>query len=294
MQCSRIILLYQFIVLITALFQTVSHYIADGNEIILWHKDNFSSKFDEFHYRSYLVTIDISEFNKSSIIKTGIPSHSTKSRLFLDLLDFIARLSRIGWRFTMSSKSANYGEMRFFPTERELSSPQIPFLLHQTWKNDQISTHSMDAVHCKAKIDIFAKDFLHILWTDADISEFILIYYPQYDDYYKKLNMNIKRADMARYLILYKYGGVYLDLDIELKHPLNELLISNTFNGETNKNAEACRTEFFSYKSKEFEENKQPFAGNALFGSIPNHDEIIGKMIKHMMEFKHQKVKFLL
>jgi mannosyltransferase OCH1-like enzyme len=31
--------------------------------------------------------------------------------------------------------------------------------------------------------------------------------------------MNIKRADFSRYLIVLKYGGLYIDLDMALKGP---------------------------------------------------------------------------
>jgi len=44
-----------------------------------------------------------------------------------------------------------------------------------------------------------------------------------------------------------------------------------------------------SYKSKEFEMNRQPFAGNALFAAKPQ-SEIVAAVIKHAMTFKDQKV----
>ena len=36
-------------------------------------------------------------------------------------------------------------------------------------------------------------------------------------------------SDVARLLILYKYGGVYLDTDVELLKPLEEKLLERTF-----------------------------------------------------------------
>eukprot|EP01035_Chromulina_nebulosa_P022986 gene22986-29781_t len=36
--------------------------------------------------------------------------------------------------------------------------------------------------------------------------------------------MNIKRADVARYLLLLQFGGVYMDLDMELKGPIHPIL----------------------------------------------------------------------
>src|SRR5205085_756740 len=48
-----------------------------------------------------------------------------------------------------------------------------------------------------------------ITWTDADIARLELSK-PALD----RFSSNISRADLARYEILYKFGGLYLDCDI--------------------------------------------------------------------------------
>lgn len=69
----------------------------------------------------------------------------------------------------------------------------IPPVLHQMWKTKDVSTHSKDAVQNTRLISRFAPDFLHVLWTDAEIIEFISLRYPHLLQYYKLLNLNIKR-----------------------------------------------------------------------------------------------------
>lgn len=73
-------------------------------------------------------------------------------------------------------------------------------------------------------------------------------------------------SDVARLLILYKYGGVYLDTDVELLKPLEEKLLERTFfifeNGRTIatglgmgtvKNNETVKALLDNYRSTHFE-----------------------------------------
>ena len=43
-------------------------------------------------------------------------------------------------------------------------------------------------------------------------------------DCYNKLNIIVAKVDFWRYLVLYKYGGVYLDMDSSIERPLHELI----------------------------------------------------------------------
>lgn len=48
--------------------------------------------------------------------------------------------------------------------------------------------------------------------------------YPDFYKTYKSYKYHIQRCDAFRYLVLYKYGGVYLDMDIICKKKLNNFL----------------------------------------------------------------------
>jgi len=56
-------------------------------------------------------------------------------------------------------------------------------------------------------------DYEYKLWTPTDVNE-ILEDYSNYKPMYENVRFPIQKVDIMRFLILHKYGGVYLDLDI--------------------------------------------------------------------------------
>eukprot|EP00597_Dinobryon_sp_UTEXLB2267_P009612 CAMPEP_0170088068 /NCGR_PEP_ID=MMETSP0019_2-20121128/22403_1 /TAXON_ID=98059 /ORGANISM="Dinobryon sp., Strain UTEXLB2267" /LENGTH=227 /DNA_ID=CAMNT_0010306063 /DNA_START=316 /DNA_END=999 /DNA_ORIENTATION=+ len=73
----------------------------------------------------------------------------------------------------------------------------------------------------------------------------------QYQSLYEGLNLNIKRADLARYLLLLKFGGLYMDLDIQLKSDILPIF-SQLENAKAN-SSHTNASLFITYISKEFE-----------------------------------------
>lgn len=69
----------------------------------------------------------------------------------------------------------------------------------------------------------------HRLWTDDSISAFISEIYPQFLDLFDGYAQPICRTDLARYLILAHFGGVYADLDCRCLKPLAPLLDGRSF-----------------------------------------------------------------
>merc|ERR1712096_114124 len=59
--------------------------------------------------------------------------------------------------------------------------------------------------------DIFT-NWTHRLWREKDIDE-LLEYYPKIEKIYRYEKALHGKADIARYLILYSYGGLYVDAD---------------------------------------------------------------------------------
>ena len=64
----------------------------------------------------------------------------------------------------------------------------------------------------------------HWFWSEGQARRLIGRKYPQYLDLYDQYPYKINRADVRRYFIMYEYGGVYADLDVESLRPLDELL----------------------------------------------------------------------
>jgi len=55
------------------------------------------------------------------------------------------------------------------------------------------------------------------LWHDEDIEPMVRAVVPQHAERILAMRSPVERNDMVRYAILWKYGGVYADLDIELR-----------------------------------------------------------------------------
>jgi mannosyltransferase OCH1-like enzyme len=126
----------------------------------------------------------------------------------------------------------------------------IPKIIHQTWKTSDIP------LKCRKWVESWKKlhpDYEYKLWTDNDNRELIKKHYPKFLRIYDNYNHGIYRADIARYIIIYHYGGLYVDLDFECLKNMDKLLKDNT-----------C---FFAYEPAEHFINGKPKICNALFAS---------------------------
>jgi mannosyltransferase OCH1-like enzyme len=94
----------------------------------------------------------------------------------------------------------------------------IPKLIHQTWKTDDIPKKHRPFVN---KVKTLNPEWSYKLWTDRDNDEFVKSEFPEFHRVFTGFSKNIMRADVIRYLIMYKIGGVYLDLDYEVLKPFN-------------------------------------------------------------------------
>jgi hypothetical protein len=70
-------------------------------------------------------------------------------------------------------------------------------------------------------------EYEYRLHDDNDILDFIKKDFPDYLEGYKKIKYGASKADLWRYLIIYKYGGVYADIDCRCINPLREWIDPN-------------------------------------------------------------------
>jgi mannosyltransferase OCH1-like enzyme len=72
-------------------------------------------------------------------------------------------------------------------------------------------------------------DYKYTLVTEESyIDKFVNDNFPgEIANSYNKLNILVAKIDFWRYLTLYKYGGVYLDMDSEINYPLKDLIKEN-------------------------------------------------------------------
>lgn len=96
----------------------------------------------------------------------------------------------------------------------------IPRIIMQTWKNKDVPNHWKISPE---SVKTMMPDWQHILLTDDDNLQFVKDHFPDFLPYYKAFPYAIQRADAIRYMWLYKYGGIYMDLDFEVLKPLDHL-----------------------------------------------------------------------
>src|SRR5665213_1678332 len=89
----------------------------------------------------------------------------------------------------------------------------IPRIIHQTVPDkNNMRPEFRDNV---SRLQSLNKNWEHRLYDDQEIRDFIVDSYgSETIDYYERINplYGAARADFFRYLLLYKFGGVYLDI----------------------------------------------------------------------------------
>jgi mannosyltransferase OCH1-like enzyme len=98
---------------------------------------------------------------------------------------------------------------------------KIPRIIHQIWVGQNpLPKKSKEFIK---KIKELHPTFEYRLWGNTDITphNFVNI------DYINKTDSYAQKADIMRYEILYNYGGIYLDIDMEVLKNLEPLLTHN-------------------------------------------------------------------
>ncbi len=100
------------------------------------------------------------------------------------------------------------------------SPATIPKIIHQTWKDTQVPDRWRDYVDSWKRLH---PHWEYRLWTDKDARCFIAEHHREFLARFDAYPLNIQRADAIRYFVLYKYGGLYVDMDVESLRPIDEL-----------------------------------------------------------------------
>jgi inositol phosphorylceramide mannosyltransferase catalytic subunit len=134
----------------------------------------------------------------------------------------------------------------------------IPRIIHQTWKSHDLP---LPLARFAARWRALHPEYEYRLWTDADNDALVRQEFPQYYSLYRSFSREIYRADLARCLYLWRFGGVYIDLDVEPLRPLDEFLASY---GDCVLGAEPV-----AHAQKR--RGKATMACNAILASVPDH-----------------------
>ncbi len=85
----------------------------------------------------------------------------------------------------------------------------IPRIIHQTWRDRRIPE---GLGYPKSWIDC-NPDWTYRFWADEDLLSFFRTERPDLLDLYLSYPKGVQRADLARYCLLERYGGLYADID---------------------------------------------------------------------------------
>lgn len=102
----------------------------------------------------------------------------------------------------------------------------FPHIIHQIWLQgvDNIPEKYYQNI---AEIKKHQSKWEYILWDDIKIINLLRSNKEWLDTYYKLEYLHHK-VDFARYIILYVYGGAYIDMDAKIIKPLDEIINKNS------------------------------------------------------------------
>ena len=113
---------------------------------------------------------------------------------------------------------------RFQRKIRTISYSQtlIPLLIHQTYK-----TNNLNEIACFKRTWISTWLYLnplyrHSIYNDSQMNDIASTFGLQIYNAFLKLPLTVQRTDLFRYMVLYKYGGTYADIDTSCLRPIND------------------------------------------------------------------------
>ena len=98
----------------------------------------------------------------------------------------------------------------------------IPKNIFQSWITKELHPEIQRRVDRMLELN---PTYKHEIYTDSEISEFVNTNYPgKISECFNRLTVPVAKVDFWRYLVLYKHGGVYVDLDSSINVSLDKLI----------------------------------------------------------------------
>ena len=150
----------------------------------------------------------------------------------------------------------------------------IPQIIHQIFikfKDGKDLNQIPEFLYSQTKIKEWCdkNKYEYKLWDEVEVFDLIREYYPEYEKLYEDFRYEIQKCDFVRYLILHRYGGIYLDLDMYAIRDMSELFEEDYF-----------FTRWY--------DDKQKLPYIACMGSEAGQ-EIFKKIADHCMESTYEK-----
>ena len=107
----------------------------------------------------------------------------------------------------------------------KMSKFPIPKIIHLSYKSkEEILPEWKDVLSAWKKTN---PTWEIKFWSDKDNEELVLSEFPWFYETYKKFKYNIQRADAVRCCYLFKYGGLYIDMDYLPINKIDKLFYNN-------------------------------------------------------------------
>jgi mannosyltransferase OCH1-like enzyme len=97
----------------------------------------------------------------------------------------------------------------------------IPLVLHQTWKTHEVPA---PAEALRQGWRRHNPEFAYRFYDDAACRAVVAEAFGHWLDHYDRLPFGVMRADVFRYAVIFRQGGVYADIDMECLKPIAPLL----------------------------------------------------------------------
>ena len=135
--------------------------------------------------------------------------------------------------------------------------PKIPQIIHQIYED--LAGPPPSLVEISQSWKELNPDWEYRFWNKNDIETFLKTYYPEFIPAYNAFPHNVQRWDAIRYLILYKFGGLYVDMDYECTENITPILCNTECAMGLEPEAHAVRIHV-------------PYiVGNAFMATVPEH-----------------------
>lgn len=141
------------------------------------------------------------------------------------------------------------------------SALTIPKIVHQTWRSTALPSQ---IAHYCASWKRLNSDIEYRFYDDEACAAFVRAEFPAYASLYEAMPHAVERADFFRYLVLYCFGGLYADVDMECVRPLDRFfaLAGAVFSIEAHITADRQRRLGYA----------QPYQiANCIFAAPPGH-----------------------
>jgi Glycosyltransferase sugar-binding region containing DXD motif len=105
------------------------------------------------------------------------------------------------------------------PRTQSIYRQRVPKEIWQTMKTNAVPRKMGEWAETWIKLN---PEYHYNFVDDDEVIQFIRTNFPGYLQAFERLKHGASRADLWRYLVIYKYGGVYADLDCLCLNPLKD------------------------------------------------------------------------